>query len=412
MSAEIRKLNEERGRAVHEMRSLLDKAKSENNRSLTTEEQQQYDKMFARQNELRESIERETKQAELEHELRVNGSLSGAGFEKGNERAGSEGEEKADKQIMAFRSFLRKGIQGMTPEEQRALSAGSATEGGVLVAPTQWVTDLLKAMDNMVFIRAKATKFTVPKAVSLGIPTIEADPSDAEWTSEVGTGSDDDTMSFGQRELNPNALAKRIKISNKLIRSAVQNVESIVMDRLAYKFAVTEEKHFLTGNGANQPLGLFTAHASGIGTGRDIAGTNTTTAIVADTLFDVKYALKEQYQGMAEWLFHRDAVKNISKLKDSQNQYLWQPGLVAGQPDRLLNRPVNMSEYVPNTFTTGLYVGMFGVFSYYHIVDALDMTVQKLNELYAESNKTGFIGRKEVDGAPVLQEAFARMKLG
>ena len=51
-----------------------------------------------------------------------------------------------------------------------------------------------------------------------------------------------------------------------------------------------------------------------------------------------------------------------------------------------------------------------GDFSYYHIVDALNMQVQRLTELYAESNQTGYIGRAEVDGMPVLEEAFARLK--
>jgi hypothetical protein len=40
------------------------------------------------------------------------------------------------------------------------------------------------------------------------------------------------------------------------------------------------------------------------------------------------------------------------------------------------------------------------------------MQFQRLNELYAETNQTGIIGRKETDGQPVLSEAFARVKLG
>ena len=47
----------------------------------------------------------------------------------------------------------------------------------------------------------------------------------------------------------------------------------------------------------------------------------------------------------------------------------------------------------------------------YWIADALTMTIQVLKELYAESNQTGYIGRLETDGAPVLAEAFARVKL-
>jgi hypothetical protein len=41
----------------------------------------------------------------------------------------------------------------------------------------------------------------------------------------------------------------------------------------------------------------------------------------------------------------------------------------------------------------------------------MQFTLQRLVELYAESNQTGFIGRYQGDGAPVLGEAFARVKL-
>lgn len=409
MSAQIRKLNEERGKLVHDMRSLLETATKET-RNLNADEQKSYDDMFKKQNELRDSIERESKQSELEHEMKVSGGERGFSVSNGNGKE-PEKEERAEFAKKAFRTFLKSGVGALTQEEIRALSAGNITEGGALVPPTQWITQLLKAVDDRTVIRAEATKFTVEKAVSLGVPVLDADPADADWTSEVGTGSLDSTMAFGQRELSPNPLAKRIKISNKLIRSSIMAVEQLVLDRLAYKFAITEEKALMTGNGVNRPLGLFTAHANGIPTSRDIAGSNTTTAIVADTLFDMKYGVKEQYQASGKWLFHRDAVKQIMKLKDSQNQYLWQPGLSNGQPDSLLNRPVLQSEYVPNTFSASSYVGMFGDFTYVWVVDALDMTVQKLVELYAETNQTGYIGRKEMDGMPVLAEAFVRCKL-
>jgi HK97 family phage major capsid protein len=70
-----------------------------------------------------------------------------------------------------------------------------------------------------------------------------------------------------------------------------------------------------------------------------------------------------------------------------------------------------MSEYAPSTFTTGLYVGILGDFSKYWIVDALDMEMQRLVELYAATNQIGFIGRKETDGMPCLEEAFVRVTL-
>lgn len=217
-------------------------------------------------------------------------------------------------------------------------------------------------------------------------------------------------MSFGMRELNPHPLAKYIKVSRKLLRK-VPGAEALVRDRLAYKFAVTMENAYLNGDGAGQPLGLFTASDSGVPTSRDVSTGNTTTSIKFDGLMEAKYTLKSQYWRAARWLFHRDAVKQIAKLKDGEGQYIWQSSVREGQPDMLLGFPVYVSEYVPNTFTTGLYVGILGDFSHYWIADALEMEIQRLDELFAATNQVGFVGRWESDGMPVLAEAFVRVTL-
>jgi HK97 family phage major capsid protein len=156
---------------------------------------------------------------------------------------------------------------------------------------------------------------------------------------------------------------------------------------------------------------VFTASDDGIGTARDVSTGNTATEIKFDGLMEAKYAVKGQYQGAAEWIFHRDAVKKIAKLKDSDGQYIWQPSVVMGTPDMLLGRPVNQSEYAPNTFTTGLYVGLYGDLKYYWICDSLNVEIQVLAELYARTNQIDYIARVEMDAAPILAEAFARVKL-
>jgi HK97 family phage major capsid protein len=168
----------------------------------------------------------------------------------------------------------------------------------------------------------------------------------------------------------------------------------------------------MTGTGANQPLGVFTASAMGITTARDVSTGNASTAPTFDGLISAKYGLKGQYWNRADWIFHRDVLAVVSKLKDGEGQYLWRQSVLDNEPDRLLGRPVMMSEYAPNTLTTGLYVGILGDFSNYWIADAIDMQVQRLVELYAETNQTGLIGRLETDGMPVLAEAFVRVKLG
>ena len=41
----------------------------------------------------------------------------------------------------------------------------------------------------------------------------------------------------------------------------------------------------------------------------------------------------------------------------------------------------------------------------------MDMTIDVVDQLYAETNQNGYIARAEIDGQPVLGEAFARLKL-
>lgn len=406
---DLKDLREKRGQLLHEARQIMDKAESEK-RGLTTEEKEKYDRVFNEQAEIGETIKREEQLNEAERR-----AAERAG--KDQEDSGQKGqkgsaEERAALQATAFRNFLKSGrVMGDGAEEFRALQVDADTQGGFLVAPQQFVMNLIKFVDDMVYIRNKATKFQVPTAASLGAASLDTDVNDCDWTVELKTGSEDTGLAFGKRELTPHPLAKRVKISAKLLMMALMDPAALVTQRLGYKFGLTEEKAFLTGDGNKKPLGLFTASANGISTARDVSTSNTTTAITFDGLIEAKYSLKSQYQGTAEWMFHRDAIKQISKIKDNDGQYIWQPSVIAGQQDLILGRPLTMSEHVPNTFTAGKYVGLFGDLSFYWIADALDMQIQRLNELYAETNQVGFIGRKETDGMPVLEEAFARVKL-
>jgi len=403
----ILEMRQERAKLIKQARDLVDKAEAEK-RSLSAEEEEQYKKIMDDVEELRKKIEKEEQLRKLEGDLKKSqGTVAG-----GKEPVGDDDRAQQDKEVRAaFNKFLRGGINVLNVAEIRALQADSDIAGGYIVAPQQFVNQLIKGVDDQVFIRQWATKFAVAKAESLGVPALTADPADADWTSELATGNEDSTMEFGKRELHPHPLAKRIKVSNKLLRQAVIDPEALVRDRLAYKFGVTEEKAHLTGSGAGQPLGVFTASSDGISTSRDYSTGNEATSIKFDGLIGAKFTLKQQYWPRARWLFHRDAVAQIAKLKDGNGQYIWRESVRVGEPDRLLGLPVYMSEYVPNTFTTGKYVGILGDFSFYWIVDALDMQIQRLVELYAEYNQVGFIGRRELDGMPVLEEAFVRVTL-
>lgn len=398
-------LREKRARLIEEGRDVLEQARKEK-RALNADEQAKYDKIFVGADEIKGTIEREERQAREQAEL-----SKVIDPESAKADGASNGDANEKSQRAAFQKFLRSGLGSLNEVESRALSIGTDSAGGYTVPPVQFERELIQAVDNFVFMRQKATKYKMTQAKKIQIPKLTADPADADWTTEILVGSEDSTLAFGNLDLDPLPLGKYLYVSNALLRDSAMDIEGIVKDRLAYKFAVAQEKGFLTGAGTTAPLGVFVADAAGISTGRDKAFTSAT-AVDADALRTAKYFLKSQYHAKAEWMAHRDFIAAVSKLKSNDNQYLWQPGLTLNEPDRLLGFPVNLSEYAPNTFTTGLYVAVLGDFSNYAVADVQGIQIQRLNELRAMTNQTVFLGRAEVDGRPALEEGFVRMKMG
>ena len=401
---------QERAKLIKQAREIIEKAEKEK-RNMTAEEREQYDKIMKDVNDLTETIQRMEQQYDLERDLDSSANDPVKSDPQDGQQKRDINPRATEEYRSAFRTFLRGGIRALSTEEMRVLQVDSDPSGGYTVAPQQFVTELLKGVDDAVFIRQYATIFQLTTAESLGAPSLDSDLDDAEWTTELATGSEDDSLRFGKRELKPHPLAKRVKASNKLLKVSAIDIETLVRQRLGYKFNVTMEKAYMTGDGKDKPLGLFVASDDGISTARDVSDGNTTTAVQFDGLINAKYKLKGQYWPKARWIFHRDVIKEIAKIKDNNGQYIWRESVRAGEPDRILNFPVMMSEFAPNTLSAGNYVGILGDFSYYWIADALDMTIQRLVELYAEQNQTGFIGRLESDGMPVLEEAFVRVKL-
>jgi HK97 family phage major capsid protein len=431
MAVTTKELRSERDKLVKRSREIYETA-AKDKRALNTEERSEYDKIVG----VKDADGKETPGAidelddaiyQLEKvEKAEQRSAAGVGRVTAPEVPGTgktpdktveDGEEpqtgtNSPEYRSAFKSWMRYGDRRLKNEEYRALAADNDSTGGFLVAPQQFLNTIILFVKDRVFLRQLGTVYQIDKAESLGAPSLDTDPADSNWTGEIQTGTEDSSMKLGKRELRPHPLAKLIKISRTLLERATVGAEGLVKDRLGYKFAIAEEKGFMTGSGANQPLGVFTASSNGIDTSRDVT-CSSTTAFSADDLITAKYTLKQQYMESpsTRWLFHRDGIRKTRQLKDGIGQYLWRSGIAGDKGDTILEVPFVMSEYAPNTFTTGLYVGMIGDFSNYWIADALPFRLQRLDELYAATNQVGFIGRKETDAMPVLAEAFARLKL-
>jgi len=416
----IKELLEKRAALIASARAIIDACDTEG-REASADESRQFDEMMADADKIQLDVDKRSKleaaEAGLEESRGTQVGLTSS--EPTVEKRTIElkpnirGESRAievpveEKRMKDFRGFL---IDGRM--EGRDLTKGTDSEGGYLSPPIEFMAELIKTIDDQTFMR-EICRVLPPlrEAATLGAPTIAADMSDPAWTTELLINGEDCDLAFGRRDLTPNPLAKWIKVSKTLLRRSTMSADVIVRDRLAYKFATAQENAYLNGTGTTQPLGVFVADAAGINTDRDVATDNTPTAFTYDGLINAQMSVKQQYRRSALWIMHRDAIAMARKLKDDDGRYIFVPSLQPGVPDQLLGSPLRESEYAPNTFTADSYVGIYGAFDNYWIVDALTLTIQVLVELYAATNQNAYLGRLEADGAPVVSEAFARVTL-
>ncbi len=426
---EIRELKQQKVALFNQAKAIKDAADKEK-RAMTQEEQNNWNAVMDKWTALKKDIDEREQLAAMESDIKTGEGRAihadpgeGEGRAKGldisrfparYQPAMRELQQRGDFRMKpeyagVMDDFLRDGI--LPNVNKRDLQLTEGPKGGYIAPPPQFVAGLLMAMDADLFFRQPgwATVITLNSTEGY-MASLDADPDDGEWTTEVRELTDDETMEFGQRELKPTRLAKGIKLSNDLLRLAPA-AEDIALDRLRYKFGVTAEKAFFTGTGAKQPLGVYTASNDGIPTTRDVSTGNTTTAITLAGLTNAKYSLKNKYWREAKWVFHQDAVKQLAAIEDADGYPILSESVAAGEPDTLRGIPYYMSEFNPNTFTASQYVGILGAFRYYHIADSLTMTIQRLVELYSRTNQIGFHANMYTDGMPVLAEAFARVKL-
>jgi HK97 family phage major capsid protein len=425
-------VGKQRANLIAKQRAILNRAAAEN-RDENTEEKSEYENLEAEisaledriakleslesreddlgksndEKENRDEVDGEDENRDDDEDRKRNRRSAWSRPEPVQSRAASKEYRKAYSQYLKTASM---------PAEFRDVTVTGGDGGQYLVTPVQLSKDVVIALNNLCFVRQLANVEQVNQAVSLGCPRIATDVSDSDWTTEVGALTPDSSFGPDRRDLTPRLLSKAILISMQEL-AVSNNVEKIVMDRLAYKHAVAQEKAFLRGNGTSTgPLGVFTASSSGISTARDVTASSTT-AFNADDLLNVVYGIPSQYQQSKAfgWIMHRDAVKMARKLKSAVGDYLLQPGISQDRGDTLCGYKLYQSEYAPNTFTSGLYVGILGDFNFYKIAELNGeyggYNVQVLKERYADTNQIGYIQRQWLDAMPVLENAFARLKL-
>lgn len=254
-------------------------------------------------------------------------------------------------------------------------------------------------MQDINEIRQFAT--VIRTASDRNIP-VESSLGTATWTAEEADYTESDPV-FGTLVLGAHKLGTILKVSEELLQDSAFDLQAYLASNFGKRFGIAEEAAFVNGNGTGKPTGLVQGASAGVTAA-------SASAITADEVVDMFHSLGRPYRGAARWVMNDATAKLIRKLKDGQNQYIWQPGLQAGQPDTILGRPVLVSSAMPTAAVSAVTM-LFGDLSYYTIADRTGAVMQRLNELYAANGQVGFRMYKRTDGKVTLSAAIKKLTM-
>ena len=134
-------------------------------------------------------------------------------------------------------------------------------------------------------------------------------------------------------------------------------------------------------------------------------------ALGGDDLIDLVYALNRSYRRNAQFGCNQNTQAAIRKLKDSNNQYLWQPSYQAGQPDSLLGYSVFTYEDMADPTTAdGIYCGFGDWNRAYTLVTRRGLAVTTDDNITAPGTVKFYI-RQRFGGIPANNDALKFLKL-
>lgn len=394
----LQDLREKRASAWDEARNFLDMHAGKDG-MLSEKDAAAYDKMEKSITDMGREIQRLERAKQMDDAMHTPTSTPILG-EPGKSPAGNA--EKTGTASAEYKKAFWNAIRGKTmPSVQNDLQIGEDPEGGYLV-PDEFDRQLVEALEEENIFRSLATVISTSNG-DRKIPLV-TDKGEASWIDEEGTFplSDD---KFGQTSIGAHKVGTAIRISDELLNDSAFGMEAYISKEFARRIGAKEEEAFFLGDGSGKPTGIF-AETGGAQVGVEASGTS----ITFDNMMDLYYALRAPYRHKAVWVLNDATVKALRKVKDTTGQYIWQPSVVAGVPDMIMNRPYYTSSYVP-TLAAGVKAIAFGDFSYYWIADRQGTTFKRLNELYAMSGQIGFLASKRVDGKLILPEAIQVLQI-
>lgn len=349
-----------------------------------------------------------------------------AEIEKKANRPGGVGQgssrPEVDEHKQAFDKFVRKGYDAELRDlERKALNITTDAEGGYAV-PEQMDTEILSLMQNMSPMRS------VCNVITVGTPDykklINTHGSGSGWVDEDDTRTETTTPGLAQVTAFMGEIYANPQATQSSLDDMFFNAEAWLDGEIAEAFAIAEGAAFVTGDGSKKPKGFLaytqasTADSSrAFGTVQYIATaadgafkTASATVSQADDLITAIHSMKNGLRMGASWMLNSLTLAAARKWKAyGSGEYIWQPGMQAGQPSSMLGFPVVENEDMP-AIGSGTVPIAFGNWKRaYTIVDRIGIRV--LRDPYTNKPYVGFYTTKRVGGMLVDSNAVKLIKL-
>jgi HK97 family phage major capsid protein len=252
-------------------------------------------------------------------------------------------------------------------------------------------------------MQAGPTVLNTTSGETIPVPKTTAHSSGA-LVAEAGTIATSDPA-FGSVSLGAYKYGAKFQVSTELLADTGVDLEGYLSMQAGRALGNAFGVHALTGTGSSQPRGILTDTVAGATGATGISGgfgTQATAAQGADYLITLFYSVIAPYRMSAscKWMMADGTAATIRKLKDSQGQYVWQPAVIAGQPDTLLGKPVVIDPNVPAIALSAKSV-IFGDFSQYFVRIAGGIRFERSDDFAFDTDLVTFRALMRADSAMV-----------
>jgi HK97 family phage major capsid protein len=299
--------------------------------------------------------------------------------------------------------------------EQKTLYAADGTTGGFLTVP-EYVDSLIKAIVLISNLQqyCDVRETTAPYIM---IPK-RTQTASAYRISEQATRTEGQNPKFGLVQVFPYEAAALALISRTDLDDASLDLGQFIMDEFAEQFAKLQGAEYINGlgNPAGQALGFLNdsavTNASATGSGL-VQITTTAASLLLDYASLVKLirTMKPGYLPGSIFVMANETLGAVQQLTDSQGRPLWVPFGTALPSDMIFGYPIAIAPDMPQIAANAFAIA-FGNFKRgYQIVIRKQISIQVLQERYADQNAVGYIGYYRFGGTVKLAECIKLLKV-